>query len=109
MSQNSNIVFSTDGGRVKSSKPDSPTLSYSNDGYVRIHRETKGRKGAGVSVVRGLELDKDALKPLCKTLKQKCGCGGAIKDGTIELQSDDREKIRALLEKAGFKVKIAGG
>lgn len=92
-----------------SSKSTQEELSYSADGYVRIHRETKGRKGAGVSVIRGLELNKADLKPLCKTLKQKCGCGGAIKDGTIELQSDDREKIRSILESAGYKSKIAGG
>jgi translation initiation factor 1 len=103
------LVYSTDGGKIKASGKSEENLSFSADGYVRIHRETKGRKGAGVSVIRGLELDKDALKPLCKTLKQKCGCGGSIKDGTIELQTDNREKIRTLLESAGFKAKIAGG
>lgn len=102
------IVYSTASGKITQNKTTSE-LSYSADGFVRIHRETKGRKGAGVSVIRGLELEKEALKPLCKKLKQKCGCGGAIKDGTIELQTDNREKIKAILETANFKVKIAGG
>ena len=103
------LVYSTDGGKIKNTEKSEENLSFSADGYVRIHRETKGRKGAGVSVIRGLELDKNALKPLCKTLKQKCGCGGSIKEGTIELQTDNREKIRSILESAGFKTKIAGG
>lgn len=102
------LVYSTDSGKLSADSAQEE-LSYSADGYVRIHRETKGRKGAGVSVIRGLELDKTALKPLCKTLKQKCGCGGAIKNGTIELQTDNRQKIQSILESAGHKTKIAGG
>ena len=103
------LVYSTGSGKISNKTQNEPDISYSADGFVRIHRETKGRKGAGVSVIRGLELDKDALKPLCKTLKQKCGCGGSVKNGTIELQTDNREKIRSILEAAGFKTKIAGG
>ncbi|MFC3093335.1 stress response translation initiation inhibitor YciH [Alteromonas sediminis] len=108
MSNANHLVYSTETGRVKANSKQQEDLSYSNDGFVRIHRETKGRKGAGVSIVRGLEKTKDELKPLCKMLKQKCGCGGAIKDGTIELQTDNREKISQLLQTAGYKVKIAG-
>ncbi|MCZ6889699.1 MAG: stress response translation initiation inhibitor YciH [Gammaproteobacteria bacterium] len=78
------------------------------DGIVRLHRETKGRKGAGVTLVKGLPLSDPALKQLAKTLKSKCGVGGAVKDGAIELQGDQRNKIRPLLEADGYKVKIAG-
>ncbi|MBO1256125.1 stress response translation initiation inhibitor YciH [Alteromonas sp. 5E99-2] len=103
------LVYSTQSGKIATTTKKNNDISFSADGFARIHRETKGRKGAGVSVIRGLELGKDDLKPLCKKLKQKCGCGGAIKEGTIELQTDDREKIRSILEGAGFKSKIAGG
>ena len=103
------VVYSTDSGKINSKSTKTDTMSYTSDGFARIHRETKGRKGSGVSVIRGLELEKTALKPLCKTLKQKCGCGGAVKEGTIELQTDNREKIKMLLEAAGYKTKIAGG
>ena len=106
---NNPLVYSTQSGKIATAAKKNDEMSFSADGFARIHRETKGRKGSGVSVIRGLELEKDALKPLCKKLKQKCGCGGAIKEGTIELQTDDREKIRSILEVSGFKSKIAGG
>ena len=83
--------------------------SVSKDGIVRIHRETKGRKGKGVSIIQGLDLDEKSLKSLCTELKKKCGCGGAVKDGAIEVQTDDREKLRSLLEQKQFTVKLAGG
>jgi translation initiation factor 1 len=79
------------------------------DGIVRIARETKGRKGAGVTLVRGLALPPERLKELAGRLKQKCGSGGTIKDGVIEVQGDHRRLVLAELEKLGFKVKLAGG
>ena len=89
-------------------KPISPQAPPS-DGIVRLHRERKGRKGAGVTLVRGLPPDEAALKQLAKQLKAACGVGGAVKDGVIELQGEQREKIKPLLEKAGYTVKVAGG
>lgn len=79
------------------------------DGIVRLHRETKGRKGAGVTLIRGLPLADAELASLAKTLKARCGVGGAVKDGVIELQGDHRERIRELLEAEGYRVKLAGG
>lgn len=79
------------------------------DGIVRIHRESKGRGGKGVSLIKGVPLPEKELKVLAKTLKKVCGCGGALKDGVIEIQGDNREKLKVELEKRGFKVKIAGG
>ena len=79
------------------------------DGIVRISRETKGRKGAGVTLIRGLPLADADLKRLAKQLKSRCGVGGALKEGTIELQGDQRDQARQLLEQAGYRVKLAGG
>ncbi len=79
------------------------------DGKVRIQRETKGRKGAGVTLVTGVPLPEKELKALHKTLKKKCGVGGGIKNGVLELQGDQRETILALLANKGWDVKIAGG
>jgi translation initiation factor 1 len=79
------------------------------DGIVRLHRETKGRGGKAVTLVRGLPLEAAGLKALARQLKQKCGVGGACKDGVIEIQGDQRPLIKAELEKLGFQVKIAGG
>lgn len=80
-----------------------------NDGVVRIMKQTKGKKGAGVSVITGLALDGAELKKLAKDLKKKCGTGGTIKDGMIEIQGDKRDLLKAELEKMGIKAKLAGG
>ena len=78
-------------------------------GAVRVSRETKGRKGKGVTLVSGLPLAAEELQGLAKKLKQLCGTGGTVKDGVIEIQGDHRDKILAELLKAGFQAKKAGG
>lgn len=79
------------------------------DGVVRIRRETSGRKGKGVTTVTGIPLPADKLKALAKKLKQKCGTGGAVKDGVVEIQGDHREGLKAMLEAEGYVVKLSGG
>jgi len=79
------------------------------DGVVRLLRETKGRKGAGVTLVTGLPLSDDELARLAKRLKSLCGVGGTVKDGVIELQGDQRDKVLPLLSGDGYQVKRAGG
>jgi len=76
---------------------------------VRIQRQTSGRKGKGVCLITGLDLDDAELTKLAAELKKKCGCGGAAKEGVIEIQGDKRDELKALLEAKGFKVKLAGG
>lgn len=80
-----------------------------SDGIVRLMRETKGRKGKGVTLISGLPLDEEALKKLAKTLKQKCGSGGSVKNGIIEIQGDHRVGLEKELGELGYKVKRAGG
>lgn len=79
------------------------------DGIVRVSRETKGRKGKGMTIITGIPLGGDALKKLAKELKQKCGTGGTLKDGVIEIQGDHRDKLVEELSKKGYTVKKAGG
>ncbi len=79
------------------------------DGIVRIQRETKGRKGKGVTLITGILLAPAELKKLAKELKQKCGVGGAVKDGVIEIQGDVREQMFDEMKQRGFTVKKAGG
>ncbi len=79
------------------------------DGIVRIQRETKGRKGKGVTLISGVPLSGEELKALAKTLKQKCGTGGTVKNGSIEIQGDHRDLLLQLLQEKGWKVKKAGG
>ncbi|UXI04106.1 stress response translation initiation inhibitor YciH [Photobacterium sp. TY1-4] len=107
MNDNSRLVFSTESGRIKEEKqaPARPK----GDSIVRIQRQTKGRKGKGVCIVTGLDLEDAQLKLLAAELKKVCGCGGSVKDGTIEIQGDKRDVIKATLEKKGHTVKLAGG
>lgn len=79
------------------------------DGIIRVEKSTKGRKGKGVSLIRGLDLDLQELRTLSKKLKQKCGTGGTIKNGVIEIQGDHRDTLVKELSSLGFKVKKAGG
>jgi len=79
------------------------------DGIVRIRRETKGRNGKGVTVITGVPLDEAALQTLGKQLKARCGTGGTVKDGHIEIQGDHRDLILSELTKFGWNVKKAGG
>ena len=108
MSKNSRLVYSTDQGRVKTADAPAQTAA-PGDGIVRIKRETKGRKGKGVSLITGLPLTEPELKVLAKSLKQLCGTGGAVKDGIIEIQGDHREVLKTALEKQAYTVKLAGG
>lgn len=79
------------------------------DGTVRIRRETSGRKGKGVTTVQGIPLPAAELKTLAKTLKKRCGTGGALKDDIIEIQGDHRDTLKTELESRGYTVKLAGG
>ena len=79
------------------------------DGIVRVSRETKGRKGKGVTIITGVPLGREELRQLATKLKQKCGSGGTVKEDTIEIQGDHRDAIVAELTGLEFKVKRAGG
>ena len=79
------------------------------DGIVRVGRETKGRGGKAVTLVRGLPLDDAALAALAKQLRAACGAGGTVKDGLIEVQGDHVERLATLLSQQGWKVRRAGG
>ena len=79
------------------------------DGIVRVSRETKGRKGKGVTIIRGVPLNADELPALAKQLKQLCGSGGSINDCAIEIQGDHRDRLIPALQKHGWVVKKAGG
>lgn len=118
MSQNnSKPVYSCEAGRLcpKCGKAIKQCVCKKNnsvakgDGIVRIQRETKGRKGKGVTLITGVPLAGEELKALAKSLKQKCGTGGTIKNGIIEIQGDHRELLLTELKQKGWTVKKAGG
>ena len=116
-SKSGGLVYSTDGGRMCPGcrRPEADcvcvrdTTRIGGDGVVRISRQTKGRKGAGVTLITGLPGNAVQLAQVAKKLKALCGVGGSVKDGVVELQGDQRARVRAALEKDGLKVKLAGG
>lgn len=76
---------------------------------VYLHRESKGRGGKTVTLVKNLVLSEEDMKSLAKTIKQACGSGGTVKESVIEIQGEHREKIADVLRNLGYKVKLAGG
>ena len=104
-------VYSTSSGDLrKQPKKSAPARSLPpNQQTAYLHRESKGRGGKVVTLVKNLQHSPDDLKALSKMLKQACGTGGTIKEGIIEIQGDHREKIAGVLQKMGVKAKIAGG
>ncbi|MEI6703637.1 MAG: stress response translation initiation inhibitor YciH [Deltaproteobacteria bacterium] len=111
MKGNSNnaIVYSTETGRIKpESSSNKPNLQRT-DGTVRLQRQTKGRGGGTVIIISGLPLPISSLKDLAGELKKRCGCGGTVKDGIIEIQGDHRDTLMLELQARGYRVKPAGG
>ncbi len=109
--KNSRLVYSTESGKIKAdAKKKNPQPPPSSSGaIVRLMRQTKGRKGKGVTLISGLPLSGDKLKALTKSLKQKCGSGGAIKNGLVEIQGEHRELLQKELTGLGYTVKLSGG
>jgi translation initiation factor 1 len=113
------LVYSTEAGRMCptcrrpiaqcSCKNAAAAPIASADGIVRVQRETKGRGGKAVTIVRGAPVDAAGLAKLGQELKASCGSGGTVKDGTVEVQGDHVDKVVALLQQRGWKVKRAGG
>ncbi len=103
------IVYSTDSGDLRKNRASGARpAARPGDGIVRVQRESKGRGGKTVSVIRGLNLPGDRLSLLAARLKQQCGAGGTVKDGEIIIQGDKVDFIVKTLQKDGFIVKVSG-
>ncbi|MEN6427348.1 MAG: translation initiation factor Sui1 [Phycisphaerales bacterium] len=117
MARETGIVFSTEHGRMcpGCGQPIAECVCRKQqmipqgDGIVRVSRETKGRKGKGVTLVTGVLLDEAGLQKLATELKRRCGAGGTVKGAVIEIQGDHRDLLAAELAKRGYSVKRAGG
>lgn len=110
------LVYSTDAGRMCPAcrHPVAQCVCKQaavllGDGVVRVSRETKGRGGKAVTLVKGVARGSQDLAELGKRLKAACGSGGTVKDGVIEIQGDHVDKVVAVLQAQGHTVKRAGG
>jgi translation initiation factor 1 len=115
-SSNGGLVYSTESGRMcpECRRPVAECICKAKaaavgDGVVRVSRQTKGRGGKSVTLVKGLALDPVALALLGKQLRTACGSGGTVKDGVIEVQGDHCELVVEALRKHGHDARRAGG
>lgn len=116
-SSDSTLVWSSEHGRIcpGCGKPVAACsckkkgAALAGDGIVRVRRETKGRGGKTVTVITGVPLEEAGVRELAGELKRRCGTGGTVKDGVMEIQGDHAELLVAELTRRGFTVKRAGG
>jgi translation initiation factor 1 len=107
----SHTVWSSDSGDLRKKEQGKPPVKSlpPQQQTAYLHRDSKGRGGKGVTLIRNLVLSEEDMSALAKRIKQACGAGGTVKDGAIEIQGGNREKVAEVLLKLGYKVKLAGG
>lgn len=104
-------VWTSDSGDLRKQEQVKPSGKFlpPNQQTAYLHRDSKGRGGKGVTLIKNLILSDEDMSALAKRIKQACGTGGTVKDGMIEIQGSNRERIAEVLTKLGYKVKMAGG
>jgi translation initiation factor 1 len=104
------VVYSTsDGDLRKARAADTVRARAAAGGRVKVRREVAGRRGKGVTTIANVPLDDAGLRELAGRLKKRCGVGGSVKDGVIELQGDHRDVVMEVLRADGYDVLAAGG
>ena len=111
-SRDTRVVWSSDDGDLRKARE--PDVARARElqragGRVKVRRETSGRRGKAVTTVADVPLDDAGLKELAGRLKKRCGVGGSVKDGVIELQGDHRDAVLEVLKADGYDAVLAGG
>lgn len=111
MPDKNRTVWTSDQGDLRKQEPGSQNVKSlpPQQQTAYLHRDSKGRGGGVMTLVKNMVLSEEDMKDLAKKLKHLCGSGGTVKEGVIEIQGEHREKIAEALKKMGYKVKIAGG
>lgn len=107
--RSSDVVWSSSDGDLRKARDPELKKRLAGSGPVKVRRETAGRRGREATTISGVPLDDAGLKTLAGRLKKRCGVGGSVKDGVIELQGDHREVVADVLRAEGFEVLFAGG
>ena len=111
-SSSSRVVWSSSDGDLRKAPDPSKARARATaaaGGRVKVRRETSGRRGKAVTTVANVPLDDDGLRELSGRLKKRCGVGGSVKDGVIELQGDHRDVVMEILNAEGYDAVLAGG
>ena len=103
------VVWSSDDGDLRKARDPGLKARREAGGRVKVKRETSGRRGKAVTAVYDVPLDDAGLKELAGRLKKRCGVGGSVKDGVVELQGDHRDVVVEVLRADGYEVVLAGG
>ena len=103
------VVWSSTDGDLRKARDPGLKERRSTGNRVRVKREVSGRRGKGVTTIHDVPLDDAALRELAGRLKKRCGVGGSVKDGVIELQGDHRDVVVDVLRAEGYDVVLAGG
>jgi translation initiation factor 1 len=107
--ESSRVVWSSTDGDLRKARDPKLKARMAAGGRVRVRRETSGRRGKAVTTVADVPLDDAGLRDLAGRLKKRCGVGGSIKDGVIELQGDHRDVVLEVLRADGYDAVLAGG
>ena len=108
-SDSSRVVYSSSDGDLRKQRSPQRRANVESGGRVKVRREVAGRRGKAVTTVSAVPVDDAGLRELAGRLKKRCGVGGSVKDGVIELQGDHRDTVVALLRAEGYVVVLAGG
>ena len=109
MKSGSRVVYSTTDGDLRKARDPGLKERRADGDRVKVRREVAGRRGKAVTTVSGVPVDDAGLRELAGKLKKRCGVGGSVKDGVIEIQGDHRDVVVQILEAEGYKPVLAGG
>jgi translation initiation factor 1 len=109
MKSDPRIVHSTTDGDLRKPRDRGLTERRADGGRVKVRRQVAGRRGKAVTTISGVPVDDAGLKELAGRLKKRCGVGGSVKDGVIEIQGDHRDLIIQMLGAEGYTAVLAGG
>jgi translation initiation factor 1 len=109
MRRDSRVVYSTTDGDLRKARDPKLKERKADGDRVEVRREVAGRRGKAVTTVSGVPVDDAALKQLAGKLKKRCGVGGSVRDGVIEIQGDHRPVVVEILKAEGYAPVLAGG
>jgi translation initiation factor 1 len=109
MKRDGRIVYSTTDGDLRKARDPGLSARRADGDRVKVRREVAGRRGKAVTTVSGVPVDDAGLKSLAGRLKKRCGVGGSVKDGVIEIQGDHRDVVMEILKAEGYTPVLSGG